>query len=562
MSKAILECKRPKRLLQISLFFSVLGILGAFSFAPVLSIAQAAATTGRIEITALADGKNVSSQCFGVATSQETAGVCFLQPSNSVIAAEVPPGTYNVVVTFDAGENATGTGNTTMLSIMRITVVAGKVSRETATLAAMLYPGVFGGGTPGADGPGGGQGDGPGGGQGDGPGDKPWGDDRGSDNNGFGDDDYYDSGDYDGHGDRPRDERGKGQGREDDGFDDDELEVVLIPFGDVTLRWTARYTATVTEDSHYKFAYTYAFYPGGTDTSSLDQLELVFSGTYTWRVTGISDSIVDLEEVSGELSWSGSGSGEINEIERRTVQCYKDKARLLGPYDKQIEYTADSSWNYIVQKPRGISPPAPIIYQSGWYRIGFPQVHDLGISISGKRVSKTEDCDGVDTETSPIDSPGSFASSFCELTISDALNSEEFRKQLSGECNIDTPWKAFTVSGHGTWNLDKSDTQTDPHGLGQAQYESHGVVDISYTLSFVPEEPVIPVVPLVPPEESQPVASEPEIPVVPLVPPEGSGSGSDEPEWPVVPLVPPEGSESGSDEPQIPVVPLVPPDGS
>jgi hypothetical protein len=29
------------------------------------------------------------------------------------------------------------------------------------------------------------------------------------------------------------------------------------------------------------------------------------------------------------------------------------------------------------------------------------------------------------------------------------------------------------------------------------------------------------------------------IPIVPLVPPEETGSDSDEPEWPVVPLVPP-----------------------
>ncbi len=548
MSQAISKCRQSKGVLWLGLLLSVLGILGAFSFYPALSVAQTA-TFGRIEVTALANASNVSSQCFGVATNEKTSAVYFLQPSGGAMVSEVPPGTYQVVVTLDAGSDVTGTGGATMFGVLRITVVAGKVSRETVALAAAFYPGAFGGGTPGGGGPGDGQGDGPG--------DRPWGDDTGddgySDSDGFGDDDYYDSGGYDDHDGRPRNDRGKGQDREDDGFYDDEPEYFLPPNGDVILKWTARYKAVVTEDSHYLFADTYAFAPGGTDTTSGDNLEIVFSGTYTWRVTGVTDNALDLEEVSGQLNWSGSGSGRINEIEKRTIQCYKDKARFLQPYDKQVEYARDSTWVYTVQKPMGISPPFPLIYTNGWYIIRFSQVHDLGVSMSGKTVYKQEECEGTDTETSPIDSPGGPASGFCDLTVSDAFNSEEFRNQLRGDYDSGVWEKAFTVSGHGTWNLDHRDSQTDPGGLGQSQYESHGVVDISCTLSFVPTEPVIPVVPLVPPEE-------PQIPVVPLVPPEGSGSDSDKLEWPVVPLVPPEGSGSGSDESQIPVVPLVPSD--
>lgn len=565
MSEAISKCRQLRTVLRLGLFLSVLSILGAFSFYPALSVAQTA-TLGRIEVTALANGSNVSSQCFSVATNEQTSAVYFLQPSGGAIVSEVPPGTYQVVVTLDAGSDVAGTGGATMFGILRITVVAGKVSRETVTLATALYPGAFGGGMPGAGGPGGGGpgGGGSGGGQGDGPGDRPWGDDTGddgySDSDGFSDGGYYDSGGYDDHDGRPSDDRGKGQDREDDGFYDDELEYVLPPCGDVTLKWTANYRATVTEDSHYRFADTYAFAPGGTDTTSSDNLEIVFSGTYTWRVIGVIDNALDLEEVSGQLNWSGSGSGRINEIEKRTIQCYKDRVRLLQPYDKQVEYAKDSTWAYTVQKPMGISPPFPLIYTNGCYIIQFSHVRDLGVSMSGKTIYKHEECDGTDTETIPMDSSIGPASDFCDLTMSDAFNSEEFRNQLRGDCDSGEWEKAFTVSGHGAWNLDHSDIQTDPHGLGQSQYESHGVVDVSYTLSFVPTEPVVPVVPLVPPEESKPDDSEPKWPVVPLVPPEGSGSDSDEPEWPVVPLVPPEGSESGSDEPQIPVVPLVPSD--
>jgi hypothetical protein len=110
----------------------------------------------------------------------------------------------------------------------------------------------------------------------------------------------------------------------------------------------------------------------------------------------------------------------------------------------------------------------------------------------------------------------------CRTVAEDGLcpcSNQEFRYQLRGECSIDTPWEAFAVSGHGAWRLDESHTRIDPDGLGQARCERHGVVDISYALSFIPDEPVIPIVPLVPPEET--------------------GSDSDEPEWPVVPLVPP-----------------------
>ena len=555
MFGAISECKQLKGVLRLGLFLSVLGVLGTFAFFPALSIAQAG-TTGRIEITALADGKNVSSQCFCVATNEQTSAVYFLQPSGGAMALEVPPGTYDVVVTFDAGNDVPGSGDAILFSILRVSVAAGKVSRETVTLAAAFYPGAFGGGTPGGGGSGNGQGDGPS--------DRPWGDDTGddgySDSDGFGDGGYYDSGGYDDHDGRPSDDRRKGQDREDDGFYDGALEYVLPPCGGVTLKWTAKYRAPVTGDSHYRFADTYAFAPGGTDTTSGANLEIVFSGTYTWRETGITDNTLDLEEVSGQLNWSGSGSGQINEIEKRTIQCYKDKGRLLQPYDKQVEYAKDSSWVYTVQKPMGVWPPFPLIYTNGCYIIQFSHVRDLGVSMSGKTIYKHEECDGTDTETIPMDSSIGPASDFCDLTISDAFNSDEFRNQLRGDCDSGEWEKAFTVSGHGAWNLDRSDIQTDPHGLGQSQYESHGVVDVSYTLSFVPTEPVIPVVPLVPPEESKPDDSEPKWPVVPLVPPEGSGSDSDEPEWPVVPLVPPEGSESGSDEPQIPVVPLVPSD--
>ena len=195
-------------------------------------------------------------------------------------------------------------------------------------------------------------------------------------------------------------------------------------------------------------------------------------------------------------------------------RCYKDKARLLQPYDKQVEYTKDSTWVYTVQKSMGISPPFPLIYTNGCYIIQFSHVRDLGVSMSGKTIYKHEECDGTDTETIPMDSSIGPASDFCDLTISDAFNSDEFRNQLRGDCDSGEWEKAFTVSGHGAWNLDRSDIQTDPHGLGQSQYESHGVVDVSYTLSFVPTEPVVPVVPLVPPEESKPDDSEPKWPVV------------------------------------------------
>jgi hypothetical protein len=393
-----------------------------------------------------------------------------------------------------------------MFSILRVTVLAGKVSRETVILAAVLYPGGFAGDI--------GQDD-------DGSGDKPWGDDTG-DGNAYDDNNYDNSGNYGDHFDSPYGDHDKGRDPEDDGFCDDEPEYVPVPNGDVILKWTAKYTARVTEDSCFRFGDTYAFAPGGTDTTSRDNIEIVFSGTYTWRVTGVTDSALDLEEVSGQLQWSGSGSGETNEIECRTVQCYKDKANFLQPYDKQVEYAKNSTWIYTVQEPMGVSPPVPFIYVNGWYMILFAQVHDLGVSLSGKTVYKQEGCEGTDTETIPIDSPAGPASGFCDLTISDAFNSDEFRDQLRGECDLGESGKPFTVSGHGTWNLDHSDSQTDPDGLGQARYESHGVVDISYTLSFVPREPVIPVVPLVPPEESQPDKSEPEFPVVPLVPPEGS----------------------------------------
>ncbi|HHY16433.1 MAG TPA: hypothetical protein GX521_10205 [Firmicutes bacterium] len=437
-----------------------------------------------------------------------------------------------------------------MFGILRITVAAGKVSRETVQLSATFYPGAFGGGMPGGDGPGG---DGPGGGgpggggsgdgQGDGPGDRPWDDGTGDeghpDTDGFGDGGYYDSGGYDDHDGRPNDDRRERQDHEDDGFYDDESEYVFPPNGDVILKWTAKYSATVIEDSDYRFADTYAFAPGGTDTKFRDNLEIVFSGTYTWRVTGVIDNALDLEEVSGQLNWSGSGSGRIDEIEKKTIQCYKDRVRLLQPYDKQVEYANKSAWVYTVKKPMGVSPPVPYICTNGWYIVRFSQVHDLGVSMSGETVYKQEECEGASTETIPIDSSMGPASDFCDLTISDAFSREEFRNQLRGDHDFGAWEKAFTVSEHGTWNLDRRDIQRDPYGLGQSQYESHGVVDISYTLSFVPREPVIPVAPLVPPEESQPDESEPEIPVVPLVPPEGSASDSGEPIIPVVPLVPP-----------------------
>ena len=85
--------------------------------------------------------------------------------------------------------------------MLRITVVSGEVSRQTAILAAALYPGAFGGDT-GED-----EFD-----------DKPWGDDTSddgdSDDDGSGYDDYYDSGGCDDHDDRPYDDHGKGQDRD------------------------------------------------------------------------------------------------------------------------------------------------------------------------------------------------------------------------------------------------------------------------------------------------------------------------------------------------------------
>jgi len=493
MSEAISKCKLSKQGLRLDVCLYVLGILVSICLCPAFSIAEAA-TLGRIEITTLFEGNNVASQCFGVATNQKTSDVHFLKPSGGAIAAEVPPGTYDVVVTL-------GAGKTTAFSMLRITVVSGEVSRQTAILAAALYPGAFGGDT-GED-----EFD-----------DKPWGDDTSddgdSDDDGSGYDDYYDSGGCDDHDDRPYDDHGKGQDRDGEG-----LDIMLIPYGNITLRWTARYKALVTEDSHHEYEDAYAFAPGGTNLESSDNLEIVFSGAHTWKVTGVTDSIVDLEEVSGELSWSGSGSGEISEIERRTIQCYKDRARLLQPYDRQVEHATNSSWNYTAQKPKGASPPAPVIYMSRWYEISFAQLRDLGVSGYGETVFKTEDCEGTRTETLPMDSALGPAFTWCELTIADAFSNQEFRYQLRGECNIDTPWEAFAVSGHGAWRLDESHTRTNPDGLGQARCERHGVVDISYALSFIPDEPVIPIVPLVPPEET--------------------GSDSDEPEWPVVPLVPP-----------------------
>ena len=101
MSEAISKCRQSRTVLRLGVFLAVLSILGAFSFYPALSVAQTA-TFGRIEVTALANGSNVSSQCFGVATNEQTSAVYFLQPSGGVMVSEVPPGTYQVVVTLDA----------------------------------------------------------------------------------------------------------------------------------------------------------------------------------------------------------------------------------------------------------------------------------------------------------------------------------------------------------------------------------------------------------------------------------------------------------------------------
>ena len=79
-----LQMKQSRKVLRLGLFLSVLGISGLFLFPGPFRCPGGSDKRQDWKLTALAGGKNVSSQCFGVATNRETSAVYFLQPSGGV----------------------------------------------------------------------------------------------------------------------------------------------------------------------------------------------------------------------------------------------------------------------------------------------------------------------------------------------------------------------------------------------------------------------------------------------------------------------------------------------
>lgn len=87
-----------------------------------------AGPTGRLEITSLLHGDNVSELCMRMAADTRTSQLVALQPIDGVLTADVSPGVYDVAVFLMADD---GLGEYCIVPLFTVTILAGELLSRT-----------------------------------------------------------------------------------------------------------------------------------------------------------------------------------------------------------------------------------------------------------------------------------------------------------------------------------------------------------------------------------------------------------------------------------------------
>ena len=432
-----------------------------------LVCAAAADESSMIRVTVLLEGENISSTCLGTVVNTDTGAMALLSPVGDVLSATVAGGRYELVVVCPQDTSL-------MPQILDITAVPGQTIERLISLGHVLdivdmanEDGSYFSG--------------------------PRDDDK--------DPSHYPQGNY---GSVSPSDYAPAPGGSDAGDRDDsdgEEEPDPIPVGEVLVEWKAACRTEETQSDHYVFDEFSPFFPGGHSEKTKDQMQVIYSGTYQYKVMGVADGFLDLEDGTGAVKLTGGGSGELQEEDIRTDLCIRGNEWS----EKQFKSSMQAVMEHRVATRDNVLPPFVHIYPDTC-ELRLPQFYEARYGRT-KVITKTrnETCDGV--ETSSFDTTHDNGPPLCEMVISQALSSPDFREQLT---MTRPPGSDFTISGNAAWEFNPKElglltpsNQPTPVDDNQGRdYSVEGSLEVSYTITYT-RYPVELELVIIPPEDYQ-----------------------------------------------------------
>lgn len=391
---------------------------------------------GSIRVKVLLENENISSSCLGTVVNAGTGAVAFLSPEGDVLSAVVTPGQYDVVVLYPQDASL-------MPQLLSITVAPGQTADRSVSLSD--HPNVFGmpgdeedylAGMPDGD---------------DGPSYFP----------------VFDTG--------WPDDDGAAKGGDGDWLAPGEEEEPASPLGEVLIEWEATCQTRETQSDYYAFDDSSPYFPGEHSEDMDDHMQVTYSGSCRYKVMGIIDGCFNLEDGQGTVQRIGGGSGHLSQQDLETHLCIRGDKWT----ERQFKSTRHTSMEHHV-KDRDVSPPYVYIYPSVC-EIGLPpfyQASDGWTEVIAE--SRLETCDGV--ETTSYENTLDSGPPLCELVISQALSSPDFKEQL----RFSRPQGAdFSINGHAAWDLNRSELGLlGPVDDGVEHYAVQGSLRFSYTVTY------------------------------------------------------------------------------
>ncbi|NLJ26378.1 MAG: hypothetical protein GX354_13295, partial [Firmicutes bacterium] len=416
-----------------------------------LVCADAADESSTIRITVLLEGENISSTCLGTVVNNETGAMALLSPVGDVLSATVTGGRYELVVVCPQDTSL-------MPAMLDITAVPGQTMEKSLNLAHVFD--VFDMANEDEtyfSGP------------------------RDSDE----DPSYYPEDDYGSvsPGDYMPTRGGSDAGDWDDSYGGEEPSDP-IPMGEVLVEWKATCHTKETQSDYYVLDEHSPFFPGQHSEKMRDQMQVTYSGTYPYKVMGVVDGCLNLEDGTGTAKLTGGGSGKLQQEDIQTHLCIRGNEW----FEKQFKSSMQSIVEHRVANRDNVSPPFVYIYPDTC-ELRLPQFYEARYGRT-KVITNTrnETCDGV--ETSSFDTIHDNGPPLCEMVISQALSSPDFQEQLIVPRPQGSP--EFSISGHASWEfipdllglLTPSSQPTSADDNQGKEHSIEGSLEVSYTITY------------------------------------------------------------------------------